>query len=107
MTLHDKIEILGAGAVESRLATALLKLHAQFGDELEDDSCIVPVALSRRELAELVSTSFETAIRIMSRWEHQGVLATHDRGFTLFNIPKLEAIVDAASPRSNPKGDEA
>ncbi|HET7538282.1 MAG TPA: Crp/Fnr family transcriptional regulator [Polyangiaceae bacterium] len=90
--LHDKIEILGAGAVEARLATALLKLHAEFGDELEDGTSFIPVALSRRELAELVSTSFETAIRIMSRWEHEGVLTTHDRGFTLFKIATLERV---------------
>jgi CRP/FNR family transcriptional regulator len=90
--LHDKIEILGAGAVEARLATALLKLHAEFGDELDDGTSSIPVALSRRELAELVSTSFETAIRIMSRWEHEGVLATHARGFTLYKIGALEKV---------------
>ena len=92
VTLHDKIEILGAGAVEARLATALLKLHAEFGDELDDGSSSIPVALSRRELAELVSTSFETVIRTMSRWEHDGVLRTHARGFTLLKIRTLEAI---------------
>jgi CRP/FNR family transcriptional regulator len=92
VTLHDKIEILGAGAVEARLATALLKLHAEFGDDLDDGTSFIPVALSRRELAELVSTSFETAIRIMSRWEQEGVLSTHARGFTLFKLSVLEAV---------------
>lgn len=91
-SLHDKIEILGAGAVEARLATALLKLYAEFGDEHEDGTSFIPVALSRRELAELVSTSFETVIRIMSRWEQTGMLATHDRGFTLFELSELEAV---------------
>jgi len=90
--LHDKIEILGAGAVEARLATAILKLHAEFGDDLDDGTSFIPVALSRRELAELVGTSFETAIRIMSRWEHEGVLSTHARGFTLFKLATLEMV---------------
>ena len=89
--LHDKIEILGAGAVEARLATALLKLHAEFGDELVDGSSIIPVALSRRELAELVSTAFETVIRTMSRWEHAGVLSTRENGFILHDIARLRA----------------
>jgi CRP-like cAMP-binding protein len=103
-TLHDKIEILGAGAVEARLATALLKLLAEFGDEHEDGTSFIPVALSRRELAEFVSTSFETAIRIMSRWEQVGVLATHDRGFTLFNVGELQAVsglTESLSERSS------
>jgi CRP-like cAMP-binding protein len=99
MALHDKTEILGAGAVEARLATALLKLHAEFGDELDDGTSFIPVALSRRELAELVSTSFETAIRTMSRWEQEGVLSTHGRGFTLFKIDVLQAIGGLVSTR--------
>lgn len=89
--LHDKIDILGAGAVEARLATALLKLHAEFGDELVDGSSIIPVALSRRELAELVSTAFETVIRTMSRWERAGILATTENGFVLHDISRLRA----------------
>lgn len=92
LALHDKIEILGAGAVEARLATALLKLHAEFGDELEDGSSIIAVALSRRELSELVSTSFETVIRTMSRWEQDGLLTAHRGGFTLHDKARLEAV---------------
>ncbi len=81
--LHGSIEVLSAGTVESRLATALLKLYDQLGDEFEDGTCSIPVVLSRRELAELVSTSLETAIRVMTRWERQGVLETTSEGFTI------------------------
>jgi len=95
--LHDKIDILSAGAVDARLATALLKLHEEFGDELADGTSFIPVALSRRELAELVSTAFETAIRTMSRWEHAGVLATTDRGFVLHDISVLRAVSGMAA----------
>jgi len=95
--LHDKIDILSAGAVDARLATALLKLHEEFGDELADGTSFIPVALSRRELAKLVSTAFETAIRTMSRWEHAGVLATTDRGFVLHDISVLRAVSGMAA----------
>jgi CRP/FNR family transcriptional regulator len=81
--LHGSIEVLSAGTVESRLATALLKLYDQLGDEFEDGTCSIPVVLSRRELAELVSTSLETAIRVMTRWERQGVLETTGEGFNI------------------------
>ncbi|HYQ03065.1 MAG TPA: Crp/Fnr family transcriptional regulator [Polyangiaceae bacterium] len=99
-TLHDKIEILGAGSVEARLATALLKLHAEFGDELADGSFTIPVALSRRELAELVSTAFETVVRTMCRWEHAGVLSTTDRGFTLHDLAALRVASGIDVPSS-------
>jgi len=99
--LHDKIDILSAGAVDARLATALLKLHDEFGDELADGTSFIPVALSRRELAEFVSTAFETAIRTMSRWEHAGVLATTDHGFVLYDISVLRAVSGMAGATSD------
>lgn len=87
--LFDKIDVLSAGSVEARLATLLLKLNDRFGDDFEDGTCEIPVALSRRDLAELVATSFETAIRIMSRWEREGLLETTRRGFTLRDLNRL------------------
>lgn len=93
--LHDKIDVLTAGAVEARMATLLLKLYQQFGDDSEDGTSFIPVALSRRELSDLVSTSFETAIRVMTRWEREGVLDTEPTGFVIRRMPLLE---DRAGP---------
>lgn len=89
--LHDKVDVLSAGSVEARLAMLLLKLYDRFGDDYEDGTSAIPVALSRRELAELVSTSFETAIRLMTKWEREGVLETTPNGFTIKNLPALRA----------------
>ncbi len=83
--LHGSIDVLSAGSVESRLATALLDLYERVGDELHDGTLLIPVSLSRRELAEMVSTSMETAIRVMARWERQGVVKTSSDGFTLLD----------------------
>jgi CRP/FNR family transcriptional regulator len=69
-----------------------LKLNDRFGDDFDDGTSEIPVALSRRDLAELVATSFETAIRIMSRWEREGVLETTRRGFTLRDMNRLTAL---------------
>ena len=91
--LHNKIDVLSAGSVEARLATLLIKLYEQFGDDFDDDTSKILVTLSRRELADLVSTSFETAIRVMSRWDREGVLETNSDGFT---IHKLDVLRDVA-----------
>ena len=90
--LHDSIDVLSAGAVESRLATALLKLYERFGDDFDDGTSIIPVALARRDLADLVSTAVETVIRIMTRWERESVVATVDNGFVIHNLFALQAI---------------
>ncbi|GMV17258.1 MAG: Crp/Fnr family transcriptional regulator [Polyangiaceae bacterium] len=95
--LHDKVEVLSAGSVESRLATLLVKLYDRFGDDFDDGSHSIPVALSRRELAELVATSFETAIRVMTRWEREGVLVTTPHGFTVHDMNGLKAAAGGES----------
>jgi CRP/FNR family transcriptional regulator len=91
--LLDKIDVLSAGAVEARLATLLLNLYERFGDELEDDTRMIPVVLTRQELADLVSTTFETTIRVMTRWEREGVVDTTPNGFVLRNTAQLDKIV--------------
>lgn len=89
--LHDKIDVLSAGSVEARLATLLLKFYEQLGDDFDDGASRIPVPLSRQELADLVSTSFETAIRVLARWERAGVVSTDADGFTLKNMGALRS----------------
>jgi len=89
---HDKIDVLSAGGVEARLALLLLKLYDKFGDDFDDGTSRIPVALTRRDLADLVSTSFETAIRVMTRWDRQAVVSTEPDGFTLRDLARLHDI---------------
>lgn len=88
-TLHAKVRILSAGGVEARLAALLLDLGERFGDEFDDGTTRIPIALSRQDLANLVSTTFETTIRVMSRWQKAGWLETTSEGFVLRNIDGL------------------
>jgi CRP-like cAMP-binding protein len=90
--LHDKIDVLSAGPVDARLATLLLKLYEQFGDDFDDGTSRIPVPLSRQELADLVSTTFETAIRVLSRWERAGAVSTDSDGFTLRDMRLLQEV---------------
>lgn len=90
--LHEKIDVLSAGSVEVRLATLLLKLYVRYGDEFDDGTLRVGVSLSRQDLADLVATSLETAIRVMTRWERSGVVATDSEGFRIQRPRVLRAI---------------
>jgi CRP/FNR family transcriptional regulator, cyclic AMP receptor protein len=98
--LHDKIDVLSAGSVEARLATLLCKLHEKFGDELADGTLRIGVPFSRQELADMVSTSFETVIRVLSRWEREGSVLTDSEGFTLGDWPRLCALSGASPERA-------
>lgn len=87
--LHAKVEILSAGGVEARLASLLLDLAERFGDELDDDTLVIPLTLSRQELANLVSTTFETTVRVMSKWQKTGVIETSQEGFLVRDVASL------------------
>ena len=99
--LHEKIQILSAGGVDARLSSLLLDLAERFGDEFEDDTVVIPIALSRQDLANLVSTTLETAIRTMSRWQKAGIVETNADGFVLRDMAKLR---EAASSVLGPRG---
>ena len=56
------------------------------------DGRIVPVALSRQELADLTGTTVETCIRIMSRWSKEGIVRTEKDGFVVLNSKVLKRL---------------
>ncbi len=88
MALTRKLAGMHGTRVQSRVAALFLSLSARMGRETPE-GVEIPLALSRQEIAELVGTTVETAIRVMSRWNREGVLLTgHDR----FVIPDREAL---------------
>jgi CRP-like cAMP-binding protein len=82
------------GSVEYRAARLFLTLAAKMGQK-RGAATFIPVALSRQEIADLVGTTIETAIRVMSRWQKEGLVETEKHGFV---VPKLEALRAVAAP---------
>jgi len=65
---------------------------------MEDGSIVVPVALSRRELARIVGATVETVIRTMSRWGREGIVETTSSGFVVRDPAALRAVISSTSP---------
>jgi CRP-like cAMP-binding protein len=93
--LQAKIGIMTAGAVPKRLATLLLHLLERFGDEAEDGTSVIPVNLSRMELARLIGATVETTIRAMSLWQKQGLVRTTPNGFVVTDPAALATVIAA------------
>lgn len=89
--LTDRIAVISGTRVEPRFARLFLRLAEDTGVE-EDGHIRVPIRLARQELADLTGTTVETAIRIMSRWAKEDVLATDDRGFLIRDRAALELL---------------
>jgi len=76
---------------ETRFASLFLGLADKIG-ETADGGALIPLPLSRQELADLTGTTLETAIRVMSRWGKAGVVTTRRDGFLLHDRADLERL---------------
>jgi CRP/FNR family transcriptional regulator len=85
---NRRIALFTASA-EERLASTIIDLGERFGDEMEDGSTLIPLRLTRAELAALVGTTVETTIRTLSRWSREGLVSTVDGGLTVHDPSAL------------------
>ena len=49
----------------------------------------IPLNLSRQEIADLIGTTLETAIRLMSRWQKEDIVLTEKDGFLIPDPARL------------------
>jgi CRP/FNR family transcriptional regulator len=76
---------------EARFARLFLRLADRMG-VARQDSVFIPMPLTRQELADLIGTTIETSIRIMSRWQKDDIVRTEKAGFVLVARTTLEEI---------------
>lgn len=81
------------GSVEARASRLFLTLAGRIGRADQSGGIEIPLALSRQEIADLLGTTLETAIRLMSRWQKEGTVLTRPEGFY---IPDRAALGEPA-----------
>jgi len=89
--LTSRLAELSGGRVEARLARFFVKLATDMGQPRQN-GVFIPLALSRQELADMIGTTIETSIRIMSRWGKDNLVHTEKDGFLVVDRGALEAI---------------
>jgi CRP-like cAMP-binding protein len=90
-SLNRRMKNLSGGNVEYRIAHLLLTLADRIGKE-EGDGIRLEITLSRQEIADMVGTTIETAIRIMSRWSKIGLVETSKDGIVIRDVDRLQSI---------------
>jgi len=76
-------------SVRERLAHTLLFLDDRFG---EDDEDAIDVHLSREEIANVIGTATESAIRLLSEFKKEGLISLHGKSIVILDKKKLEKI---------------
>jgi CRP-like cAMP-binding protein len=89
--LTNRLTELSGGRVEGRLARFFLKLAQDVGKP-HANGTFIALTLSRQELADMIGTTIETSIRIMSRWGKDDIVRTEKDGFVVVDRAALEAV---------------
>jgi CRP-like cAMP-binding protein len=89
--LTNRLAELSGGRIEARLARFFLKLAGDIGQK-RADGIFIALTLSRQEIADMIGTTIETSIRIMSRWGKQDIVRTEKDGFLVVDRGALEAL---------------
>ncbi|MCX7793862.1 MAG: Crp/Fnr family transcriptional regulator [Thermodesulfovibrionales bacterium] len=82
--------------VETRIASALLRLSEKYGRP-EEDGILLDLRITKQELADMVGTTVETAIRVMSRFKKSGYLNERDGKILLKDIKKLKELSESSN----------
>ena len=85
---HEAVTSLASDPVEARLASTLVRLAEREGVRA-GGGVRLPFTLTRQSLADMTGTTVETAIRVLSRWQRDG-LVMEEKGQLL--LPDLAAV---------------
>ena len=86
-TAENHLTELAQKPVRERLAKALLFLRETYG--VEQNQVTINVLLSREEIADLVGTATETAIRLLSEFRQEGIIKFVGKKISILNLKKL------------------
>lgn len=84
---EESITDLAQKPVRERMAEALLFLKETYG--FEEDGATLNVVLSREDIANLVGTATETAIRLLSEFKKDGIVLSVGKKLKITDSEKL------------------
>jgi CRP/FNR family transcriptional regulator, nitrogen oxide reductase regulator len=90
---HEMMSRLSSGKVEERLAAVLFILADSYGREMPR-GVEIEVPLTRHDLSEMAGTTTESTIRVLSRWQKEGIIATERHVITILQPEELQALLE-------------
>jgi CRP-like cAMP-binding protein len=80
--------------VEQRAARALLSMVCHLSETKLRGRVGVSATLSRRDFSEMIGTTLETAVRILSEFRRRGLISERDCELIAFNEPALRILAN-------------
>jgi CRP-like cAMP-binding protein len=90
---ENRLRELATQRVERRIAHAILRLTEKAGPAT-DNGTAIGFPLSRKDLAEMCGTTLHTVSRILTAWEREGWIETHQQRIAIRNPAVLRKMAD-------------
>jgi CRP-like cAMP-binding protein len=94
MKAHEMMISLASSKVDRRIAALLIGLSEKHGSSVPA-GIRINLRLTRQDIADIVGTTVETAIRVMSRFKKQGMLFTDSRHIIITDKEKLKKMLSS------------
>lgn len=88
---QEMVRRLSVESVEQRVAAVLHKLALRLG-EITGEGVLIQMSLSRDDLAQMAGTTTETASRIVSQLQKEGLVQSGRQWIAIRDMDRLEAI---------------
>ena len=85
---EDRVTSIVHKNIRERLAELFLVFKTKYGTKSKN-GIQLNISLSREEMAELIGTTQESVIRLMSEFKQDGLIEVEGRQITLLDIPRL------------------
>ncbi|MCC6345815.1 MAG: Crp/Fnr family transcriptional regulator [Nitrospirales bacterium] len=95
---HDTLKNIALERVEARIAALLVKLADKSGDKINRKDTVINMRLTKQDIAEMVGTTVETAIRVMSRFKKAGLVADESGRIVIKDLEALKAVITPTTP---------
>ena len=92
--LHDTLKNIALERVDSRIAALLVKLADKSGERVDNVETIINMRITKQDIAEMVGTTVETAIRVMSLFRKSGLIADYKGKIAIKDMDGLKALMD-------------
>lgn len=89
---HEMMSRLSSGKVEERIAAVLFILADSYGHQTKN-GIELAVPLTRSDISEMAGTTTETTIRVLSRWQKDGIVSTERHVITILDQNALSDVL--------------
>jgi CRP/FNR family transcriptional regulator len=90
---HDTLKNIALERVESRIASLLLKLAEKTGEKIGPGEIEISMRITKQDISEMVGTTVETAIRVMSKFRKSGLIKDVNGKIIIRDLGALDEIV--------------